>query len=52
MLDATRGLWADWDEDVEQLLDDARQKWEAFVNETYGSLANDPIERGPQPLLD
>lgn len=22
--------------------------WEAFVNETYGSLADDPIERGEQ----
>ncbi|MDX2077805.1 MAG: hypothetical protein SFZ02_15365 [bacterium] len=22
------------------------QEWEAFINETYGSLADDPIERG------
>jgi len=23
-------------------------EWYAFVNETYGSLADDPIERGPE----
>jgi len=26
----------------------SRDEWVAFVNETYGSLADDPIERGPQ----
>jgi hypothetical protein len=26
-----------------------REDWEAFVNATYGSLADDPIER-PEPL--
>lgn len=29
-----------------------REEWEAFVNATYGSLADDPIERGPQPPLE
>ena len=23
-------------------------EWSTFVNETYGSLADDPIERGPE----
>jgi hypothetical protein len=26
----------------------SREEWIAFVNATYGSLADDPIERGPQ----
>ncbi len=26
----------------------SREEWVAFVNATYGSLADDPIERGPQ----
>ena len=26
--------------------------WEQFVNLTYGSLADDPLERGEQPLPD
>ena len=26
--------------------------WEQFINLTYGSLADDPIERGDQPALD
>jgi hypothetical protein len=29
-----------------------RQEWEAFINETYGSLADDPIERGPDLPLE
>lgn len=29
-----------------------QEEWEAFVNATYGSLADDPIERGEQPPLD
>jgi hypothetical protein len=29
-----------------------QKEWEAFVNATYGSLADDPIERGEQPPLD
>lgn len=28
------------------------EDWEAFVNATYGSLADDPIERGEQPPLE
>lgn len=26
----------------------SQEEWVAFINRTYGSLANDPIERGPQ----
>lgn len=29
----------------------SQNDWETFVNETYGSLADDPIERGEQPPL-
>lgn len=28
-----------------------RQNWLDFINQTYGSLANDPIERPEQPEL-
>lgn len=28
MLEQTRGLWADWEENVEELIDDARKKWD------------------------
>jgi hypothetical protein len=27
-------------------------EWEAFIDATYGSLADDPIERGEQPPLE
>jgi hypothetical protein len=30
----------------------SQQEWKVFVDETYGSLANDPIQRGIQPPLD
>jgi hypothetical protein len=26
----------------------SREEWLAFIDATYGSLADDPIERGPQ----
>lgn len=29
-----------------------RDKWIAFINETAGSLAGDPIERGAEPPLE
>lgn len=29
-----------------------KEDWETFVNRTYGSLADDPIERGEQPPMD
>jgi hypothetical protein len=29
-----------------------RMPWEQFVNLTYGSLADDPLERLPQPEAD
>lgn len=29
----------------------ARQNWLDFINQTYGSLADDPIERPAQPEL-
>ena len=30
----------------------ARAEWQAFVNRTYGSMADAPIERGPQGELE
>jgi len=30
----------------------SHEAWKDFVNATYGSLADDPIERGKQPPLD
>jgi len=29
-----------------------QEDWETFVNRTYGSLADDPIERPEQPPMD
>ena len=29
-----------------------REEWESFINETYGSLADDPIERGADLPLE
>ncbi|MBC7813863.1 MAG: hypothetical protein H7175_22095 [Burkholderiales bacterium] len=29
-----------------------REQWQAYVEETYGSLADDPIERGEQPPFE
>ena len=37
MLDSTRGLWADWD-DVEGLIEDARQSWDQAWLDKHSSL--------------
>lgn len=29
-----------------------RMPWEQFIDSTYGSLADDPIERGEQPPIE
>ena len=29
-----------------------KMPWDQFIDLTYGSLADDPIERGPQPPFD
>lgn len=31
-------------------VNEQRREWEAFVNEMYGALADDPIERGDQGI--
>jgi len=31
---------------------DDQTEWQAFVNETYGCLADDPIERGEQGVYE
>lgn len=38
MLDRTRGLWADWPEDVEALLEDARRQWDELWYKNLPSL--------------
>lgn len=39
MLDQTRGLWADWEEDVEGLLEDAKAKQDqAWLDNNLPSL--------------
>ncbi|MBZ0321420.1 MAG: hypothetical protein K8L91_33720 [Anaerolineae bacterium] len=40
MLDRTRGLWAEWPEDVEALLEDTRRQWDEVWQERLKTLSD------------